>query len=70
MTMRYSKSKEISAIVQNKISNGWQFVKGEKHGKIIAPNGRRIPVPGTPSDYRAWLNFKRDVRLIELSVSR
>lgn len=66
LTMRYSKDKEISAIVQNLMSNGWRYMAGTKHGKIIAPNGRKLPVPGTPSDSRACLNFKRDVRHITL----
>ncbi len=68
ITMRYSKDKEISAIVQNLISKGWRHMAGKKHGKIIAPNGRKLPVPGTPSDHRASLNFKRDVRHIALIV--
>ncbi len=63
-TMRFSKNKEISAIVQDLLANGWRYVAGKKHGKLIAPNGRMLPVPGTPSDWRASLNFRRDVRRV------
>jgi hypothetical protein len=41
-------------------------MNGKKHGKIIAPNGRKLAVPGTPSDWRANMNFQRDVRRLGL----
>jgi hypothetical protein len=66
ITMRYSNDKEISAIVRKLLNTGWRYMAGTKHGKIIAPNGRKLPVPGTPSDWRASRNFRRDVRRIDL----
>jgi len=60
--MRYSNDKDISAIVRTLLKKDWRFMSGSKHGKLIAPNGRKMPVPGTPSDRRACLNFQRDVR--------
>lgn len=60
--MHYSKDKEISATVRHLLTSGWQYLVGKKHGKLIAPNGRKLAVPCTPSDWRASLNFKRDIR--------
>jgi len=62
--MKYSKNKEISCFVGKLISDGWKYHTGGKHGKLISPKGFRIPVPSTPSDYRAFQNFKRDIRRI------
>lgn len=62
----YSKDKEIAATVRRKLAEGWQYMAGKKHGKLIAPNGKKLPVPSTPSDWRASLNFKSDVRRISL----
>lgn len=64
--MRYSNDKEVAAIVRALINQGWQYMNGKKHGKIIAPNGRKMAVPGTPSDWRASINFRRDVRRLVL----
>lgn len=60
--MRYSNNKEIAALVRTLVNKGWQYMNGKKHGKIIAPNGRKLAVPGTPSDRRASMNFQHDVR--------
>ena len=47
--MRYSNNKEVAALVRTLVNTGWRYMNGKKHGKIIAPNGRKIAVPGTPS---------------------
>ncbi len=61
--MRYSKCKEIDAAVKNRIRQGWTFAWGEKHGCLRPPEGgARITVPKSPSDWRANLNFQRDLR--------
>lgn len=62
ISMRYSNNKEIADLVRVLVNKGWQYMNGKKHGKIIAPNGRKLTVPGTPSDRRASMNFQRDVR--------
>lgn len=61
-TMRYSNNKEVAALVQTLVKAGWRYMNGRKHGKLIAPNGRILAVPGTPSDWRAHMNFRRDTR--------
>ncbi len=64
LNMRYSNDKTVSALVRTLVRSGWQYMNRKTHGKLVAPNGRRLAVPGTPSDWRANLNFRRDVRRI------
>ncbi|TAH13899.1 MAG: hypothetical protein EAZ11_00800 [Curvibacter sp.] len=70
IAMRYSNNKEMAALVRSLINSGWQYMNGKKHGMIIVPNGRKLAVPGTPSDWRASMNFQRDVRRLALSDQR
>ena len=61
--MKYCAMKEIDSLVKGLIRQGWSFHKGSKHGRLRAPCGQPIlTVPVTPSDHRAFLNFRRDVR--------
>lgn len=60
--MKYSKDRNVSDVVRDLVRNGWRYHMGGRHGKLVSPSGRRMPVPCTPSDYRAFLNFKRDIR--------
>ena len=61
--MRFSSSKDINSVIQEKVKNGWVFKKGKKHGKLIhIATGRKLAVPSTPSDYRAMMNFSADVK--------
>lgn len=61
--MKYCTSKEINQLVKGLIRHGWQFRWGGKHGRLSSPDGRaNLSVPCTPSDRRAFLNFRRDVR--------
>jgi hypothetical protein len=69
-TMRYSNNKEVSALVQTLVKSGWQYMNGRKHGKLIAPNGRKLAVPGTPSDRRAHMNFRRDTRRLDSEAAQ
>jgi hypothetical protein len=68
--MRYSNNKEVAVLVRALVKTGWRYMNGKKHGKVIAPNGRRVAVPGTPSDWRASMNFQRDVRRLALIAQR
>ena len=66
--MRYSNNKEVAAVVRTLVKKGWRYMNGKNHGKIIAPNGRKLAVPGTPSDWRANMNFQGDVRRLALKA--
>jgi hypothetical protein len=61
--MKYCSVKEINTLVKVLIQQGWSFRWGGKHGKLFSPTGKTtLSVPCTPSDHRAFLNFKRDIR--------
>ncbi len=62
--MRYSKDKDISALVSNVLNKGWHYQRGSKHGSIFSPKGSRLIVPTTPSDRRAYYNFRNQLRKI------
>ena len=51
------------------VARGWRYQPGRKHGKLVAPNGRKLSVPCTPSDWRAGLNFEHDARRISRKLS-
>ena len=60
--MRYCSAPEINNIVAQLVREGWRFRRGTKHGKLQPPTGQcTLTVPRTPSDRRAWMNFRRDV---------
>ncbi len=62
---KFSSCKEIGALVSRKVNQGWSFQKGKCHGKLTSPYGSMITVPCSPSDRRAFQNFKRDMKAIE-----
>ncbi len=60
---RYSASKDINVFVHQLIHQGWHFQRGRVHGKLYHPDGTKwLTVPTTPSDHRAFLNFRQIVR--------
>lgn len=68
--MKYCSSKEIDVVVRQLVRQGWSFTRGKKHGRLRPPCGHPVlTVPGTPSDCRAFLNFKRDLRHVAPAVS-
>jgi hypothetical protein len=62
--MKYSSSKEINKCIVDLIKAGWHPIKKSKHWQIKSPTARVLMVPSTPSDRRAVLNFKSDLRRI------
>lgn len=63
---RYSTSKEINTLVRKLVREGWQFRRGGQHGKLCSPSRAAcLSVPSTPSDRRAFLNFRQDVRQVQ-----
>ncbi|RMD00158.1 hypothetical protein EAY64_05390 [Aquitalea palustris] len=65
---RYSASKEINVLVHQLLRNGWHFRQGGLHGKLYTPNYLScLTVPSTPSDQRAFLNFRQAVRRLKLT---
>lgn len=60
---RFSKNKEINVYIRQLIKYAhWSCAQGKRHNSIFSPLGKRITVPSTPSDYRAYLNFKKNIQ--------
>lgn len=68
--MAYSADKSIDRLVRSELGNGARLAPGRKHGQLILANGRRITFPRTPSDRRAWLNLRGDIRRAAREVER
>lgn len=64
--MQFSKDKSINRMVQELIrQNGWWLKKGKRHLAVVSPAGAKLPVPGTPSDWRASRNFKSEMNKLK-----
>ncbi|PLY02339.1 MAG: hypothetical protein C0622_05655 [Desulfuromonas sp.] len=61
---KYSSDKDINKEIIMLMRSGWSYLDRKKHGIIMSPHGRKLSVPGSPSDRRALYNFRRDVRQI------
>lgn len=59
---KFSSDKDIQKCVVTLIRSGWVYMRGRKHGKLVSPEGKKIAVPGSPSDKRAYKNFVRDIK--------
>jgi predicted RNA binding protein YcfA (HicA-like mRNA interferase family) len=63
--MKYSSCKEFNAIIKQLVRDGWSYTRGRKHAKLFSPSSEgMVTVPNSPSDWRALMNFRRDVREI------
>ncbi|MDI4667627.1 hypothetical protein AAEU31_02355 [Pseudoalteromonas sp. SSMSWG5] len=62
---KYSSDKDINMLVRALLKKkGWSIRQG-KHPKLITPSGFKVTVPSTPSDFRAFKNFKNDIRRLK-----
>ncbi len=49
-------------LVRDCIRRNWSYRRGKKHGRLSPPGCPAfVTVPGTPSDWRALANFRRDL---------
>jgi len=53
-------------MVKELLRSGWVTIRKNKHVKLQSPTGRTLTVPSTPSDVRAVLNFRADIKRMEL----
>ena len=51
--MRYSQDKDLDRVVKSVVSEGWSVYRGGSHNIAVAPNGRRLPIPGSPNHHGA-----------------
>ncbi len=62
---KYSNDKNINVLVHQLLQSGVWHIRRGRHPVLTAPSGKRLTVPSTPSDRRAFLNFKLDVRRLQ-----
>ncbi|WP_335915071.1 hypothetical protein [Shewanella algae] len=63
---KFTKNKDIDRVVRQVLKFGWRIRYGKKHASLIAPNGRQLAIPSTPSDHRAFYNFSSDLKKLNL----
>lgn len=59
---RFSTDSKINSFVYQLLGNGWQVENRKKHAILIAPNRRKIAIPSTPSDCKAFYSFVRQTK--------
>ena len=59
---KYSNNKDVDTLVRELIDEGWQPLKRKRHWQVVSPTGTKLTVPVTPSDGRAFMNFRGDVK--------
>jgi hypothetical protein len=65
MMKKYSNDKNINTLVNQLLKyKGWSIKRG-RHPILVTPMGRKLTVPSTPSDFRAYKNFKLDIRRLQ-----
>lgn len=63
--MKYYTDKDMDHFIRKLLREGWSYERGRKHGRLVAPDGKSfVTIAGSPSDYRSFENFRRDVRKI------
>jgi hypothetical protein len=62
---KYSTDKNIDSLVHELLDEGWQPIRRKRHWQIVSPKGKTQTVPQTPSDPRAYLNFRGDVKRVK-----
>jgi hypothetical protein len=69
--MKYCSMKEINELVRQQLKKNWSFSRKGKHGRLMPPGGAPfVVVPSTPSDRRAFLNFRQAIRSLESGLYR
>ena len=62
----FSNQKDINKYVKRLLKHRpWVFVRRSSHVILKHESGRTLPVPFSPSDRRAFLNFKQAVLAID-----
>lgn len=66
---KYSSDKELNKLIRKLVAKGWEYKRRRKHGLLKSPDKQfQTTVPGSPSDHRAYLNFKHDILRVEKQV--
>ena len=59
---KFSQDNKVNQLIKKLVSQGWRYNRRRKHGSIISPSEKMYIVPLTPSDKRAFYNFRSDIR--------
>lgn len=59
---KYSSNKDIDILVNNLVRKGFDIKRGGKHSFVIFSKIERVMIPSTPSDNRAFYNFRNQVK--------
>jgi hypothetical protein len=60
---KFSTDKNIDSLVRELVDSGWTPIKKKRHWQITPPNSNQAQtIPLTPSDGRAFLNFRGDIK--------
>lgn len=67
----YSTNKDLNAYIAALVRSGWTFQAHGRLPKIIAPNGRKMPVPRSHADWRTLRNIRQSTeRLAALPATK
>jgi predicted RNA binding protein YcfA (HicA-like mRNA interferase family) len=58
-------NKELKKLLEEAEGYGWVFTKGNRHIKGRHPTGKTTTISISPSDRRALMNIKKDLRVGE-----
>ncbi|MDO5070560.1 MAG: phosphoribosylglycinamide formyltransferase [Neisseria zoodegmatis] len=67
---KFSTNAKINNLVVSLLGLGWKVKKRKKHNILIAPNNRRVAIPSTPSDCRAFWSFSCQIKSLCPAVMR
>lgn len=62
---KYSVDKDIDSLVKELLNENWQPFRRKRHWQVVSPTGKKLTIPVTPSDGRAFMNFRGDVKRIK-----
>ena len=66
---KFSADKNIDSLVRELLVDGWQPIRKKRHWQVVPPTGGKAQtIPVTPSDSRAFLNFRGDIKRIKQGV--
>ena len=65
---KYSTDKNIDSLVRELLKENWQPTKRKRHWQVVSPTGKALTIPLTPSDGRAYMNFRSDIKRVKQGV--
>lgn len=65
---KYSTDKNIDSLVRDLLKENWQPTKRKRHWQVVSPKGKALTIPLTPSDGRAFMNFRSDIKRVKQGV--